>query len=72
MPAFGDSQLTTIKPREIREWDRNMVGTLGDGTRAVVFAHLKSIIHAAVDDEKIDKNPCLARSVIATARPTQG
>ncbi|MDI6099747.1 site-specific integrase [Actinoplanes sp. NEAU-A12] len=70
LPTFGDSQLAAIKPREIREWDRKMVGTLGDGTRAVVFAHLKSILNAAVDDEKIGKNPCLARSVIAP-RPIQ-
>ncbi|GAA0417328.1 hypothetical protein Aca07nite_07720 [Actinoplanes capillaceus] len=70
LPTFGDSQLSAIKPREIREWDRKMVGTLGDGTRAVVFAHLKSILNAAVDDEKIGKNPCLARSVTAP-RPVQ-
>ncbi|GIF10878.1 hypothetical protein [Actinoplanes teichomyceticus] len=47
-----------------------MVGALGDGTRAVVFAHLKSILNAAVHDEKTGRNPCLARSVTAP-RPIQ-
>jgi integrase len=70
IPTFGDSQLAAIKPKDIREWDRSMVGTLGDGTRSVVFTHLKSILNAAVDDEKIGKNPCLARSVTAP-RPVQ-
>ncbi|MFE9204697.1 tyrosine-type recombinase/integrase [Micromonospora sp. NPDC007230] len=63
MPYFGDRQLKAIKPGNVREWDRSMVGKLAPATRAVVFAHLRTILTAAVDDEKIAKNPCSASSV---------
>src|SRR5438874_8251471 len=40
-----------------------MVGVIAVATRSVVFAHLRSIFGAAVDDERIAKNPCSAKSV---------
>lgn len=40
-----------------------MVGVLAPATRAVVFAHLRSMLAAAGDDERIAKNTCSARSV---------
>ncbi|BCJ51245.1 hypothetical protein Asp14428_27200 [Actinoplanes sp. NBRC 14428] len=62
-PFFGDRQLAAIKPGHVREWDSGMVGKLAASTRSVVFTHLRSILGAAVDDERIAKNPCSARSV---------
>lgn len=47
-----------------------MVGKLAPATRAVVFAHLRTILGAAVDDERIAKNPCSAKSV-TPPRPVQ-
>ena len=70
LPFFGDRQLAAIKPGHVREWDRSMVDKLAPATRAVVFAHLRTILNAAVDDERIAKNPCSAKSVTAP-RPTQ-
>jgi integrase len=70
LPFFGARQLASIKPGHIREWDRAMVGTLAVSTRSVVFAHLRTILAAAVDDERIAKNPCSARSV-KQPRPAQ-
>ncbi|GIM86306.1 tyrosine-type recombinase/integrase [Salinispora arenicola] len=69
MPFFGDRQLSSIKPGQVREWDRSMVGKLALATRAVVFAHLRTILAAAVDDERIAKNPCSARSVTPPRPP---
>jgi integrase len=63
LPFFGARQLASIKPGHIREWDSAMVGKLAVSTRSVVFAHLRTILAAAVDDERIAKNPCSARSV---------
>ncbi|GAB3157118.1 hypothetical protein GCM10027290_56860 [Micromonospora sonneratiae] len=63
LPFFGSRQLASIKPGHIREWDAGMVGKLAPATRAVVFAHLRTILGAAVDDERIAKNPCSAKSV---------
>lgn len=62
-PFFGDRQLAAIKPGHIREWDNGLAGKLAASTRSVVFTHLRSILAAAVDDERIAKNPCSARSV---------
>ncbi|HEX6970021.1 MAG TPA: site-specific integrase [Micromonosporaceae bacterium] len=63
LPFFGNCQLAAIKPGHIREWDRSMVSKLSPATRSVVFAHLRAILSAAVDDERIAKNPCSVRSV---------
>nr|WP_231925933.1 site-specific integrase [Micromonospora echinofusca] len=70
LPFFGSRQLASIKPGHIREWDAGMVGKLAPATRAVVFAHLRTILGAAVDDERIAKNPCSAKSV-KPPRPVQ-
>lgn len=70
LPFFGSRQLASIKPGHIREWDSGMVGKLAPATRAVVFAHLRTILGAAVDDERIAKNPCSAKSV-KPPRPVQ-
>jgi integrase len=63
LPYFGSRPLAAIKPGQISEWDRSMVGKLSASTRSVIFAHLRSILSAAVDDERIVRNPCSARSV---------
>ncbi|WP_089154620.1 tyrosine-type recombinase/integrase [Micromonospora sp. NBS 11-29] len=70
LPFFGSRQLAAIKPSHIREWNAAMVGKLAPATRAVVFAHLQTILAAAVDDERIAKNPCSATSV-NPPRPAQ-
>jgi integrase len=63
LPFFGARPLASIKPGMIREWDSQMVGKLALATRSVVFAHLRAILSAAVDDERIARNPCAAKSV---------
>lgn len=70
LPFFGSRQLASIKPSHIREWNAAMAGKLAPATRAVVFAHLRAILSAAVDDERIVKNPCSAKSV-KPPRPVQ-
>ncbi len=63
LPFFGNRQLAAIKPGHIREWDHSLAAELAPATRSVVFAHLRTILAAAVDDERIVKNPCSAASV---------
>lgn len=69
LPFFGSRQLATIRPAHIREWDSQLAPVLAQGTRAVIFAHLRSILAAAVDDERIAKNPCSAKSVQPPRQP---
>lgn len=56
--------LGKIKPSTIRSWLRTLddAGYAGS-TKTVVFAHVSAILSAAVDDEKIGKNPCRSASV---------
>ena len=68
-PFFGARPLASIKPGHIREWDADMVSVLAPATRAVTFTHLRTILGAAVDDERIAKNPCSARSVTPPRPP---
>lgn len=70
LPYFGNRQLASIKPAHVREWDRSLAGVLAPATRAVAFAYLRAILSAAVDDERIVKNPCSARSV-SPPRPVE-
>lgn len=62
-PYFGDMPLVSIAPENIREWDQGLVKKLASSTRSVIFAHVRTILSAAVDDEKIRKSPFSARSV---------
>jgi len=63
LPTFGGLPLASIRAGTVREWDSKLVGVLAVSTRSVAFAYLRAILSAAVDDERIAKNPCSARSV---------
>ncbi|MBK1785227.1 site-specific integrase [Prauserella cavernicola] len=63
-PHLGDKFLDGITASDVREWDRKLQDKgLAASYREVLFAHLQSVLNAAVDDEKIRKNPCNAASV---------
>lgn len=70
LPFFGSRPLASIKPGDVREWDHSLVGKLAVATRSVAFAYLRMVFSAAVDDERIVKNPCSAQSV-KQPRPTE-
>lgn len=64
VPHLGHQELASIKPTHIRELDRKLQATgLSASFRAVVFANVAMVLNAAVDDERIVKNPCHARTV---------
>ena len=66
IPTFGDFQLSAIGPEHVREWLRNMQkANLAQSHRRVLFANLSGLLSAAVDDERIGKNPCRAPTVKA-------
>jgi integrase len=63
LPFFGSRELRSIRASDVREWDSGLVSVLAPATRSVAFAYLRAILSAAVDDERIVKNPCSAKSV---------
>jgi integrase len=61
LPAIGHLQLRQIKPSTIQGLMRSLA--LSDTYRRVILANVSAIFSAAVDDELIAKNPCMAGSV---------
>ncbi|WP_447646183.1 tyrosine-type recombinase/integrase [Nocardioides zeae] len=61
-PELGRLQLRQIKPSTIQRWLRTLDG-LATTYRRVIYAHVSSVLTAAVDDDLIAKNPCKAGSV---------
>ena len=71
-PYFGDRALIQIEPSTVRAWDRGLqVKKVAPAYRRVLFALLSTVLSAAVDDERIVKNPCSAKSVKAPKVPVR-
>ena len=64
--------LAQIKPSTIQAWLGGL-SVKSASYRRVIFANVSTILSAAVDDERIAKNPCKAGSVTAPeARESKG
>ncbi len=61
--------LAQIKPSTIQSWLAGLSGAAS--TRRVTPATVSTILSAAVDDERIGKNPCKAGSVSTPKRETR-
>lgn len=62
-PVLGPKLLSQIRPSTIQAWLSTIDGAAA--TRRVILANVSAILSAAVDDERISKNPCKAGSVRA-------
>lgn len=62
VPVLGEWPLARVKPSTIQSWLRTIDG-MASTTQSVIFSNVATIFAAAVDDEPIVKNPCVARSV---------
>jgi integrase len=66
IPNLGHLELAAIRPEHLRQLDRTLqLAGLSGGFRLVAFGNVSTILSAAVDDDRIAKNPCKAR----TAKP---
>jgi integrase len=61
--SVGSMSLNAIKVPQLRVWLKELGGELGPGTIGLVWGYLSTILQAAVDDERITKNPCKAKTV---------
>ena len=65
LPFFRFRQLGGIRPTDVRAWIRSMQErNVATSYQAGCFAHLSSVLSAAVDDKLIRENPCRARTVV--------
>jgi integrase len=62
-PEIGDRELAAIRPSHIQAWLRGLQQRLAPRYVRVILANVSAIFAAAVDDERIVKNPCRASSV---------
>ncbi|MBC3191472.1 site-specific integrase [Pseudonocardia sp. C8] len=70
LPFFERRELGGINPTDVRTWIRSMQDRgVAESYQAGCFAHVSSILSAAVDDRLIRENPCQARSVVRPKRP---
>jgi integrase len=61
---FGSRAISSIKPETVNEWNEWMKSQgYAEGTRALSFGTLKSILAMAKENGRIGKNPCDAKSV---------
>jgi integrase len=65
-PVLGSKMLAQIKPSTIQSWLAGLSGAAS--TRRVTLGTVSAILSAAVDDERIAKNPCKAGSVTTPKR----
>jgi integrase len=57
-PAFGDDSLSRITADDVEEWRTELLKVTGGPTVRLAYNLLKSLMAAAVDKEKIKRNPC--------------
>jgi len=63
-PDLGSRNLDAIRPSDVRELLRALQEkNLAASYRQVIFIHVQTIFNAAIDDERVRKNPCNASSV---------
>ena len=69
LPFLGSLPLRQIKVDTLRQWLKELEGVISPGTAVVVWGYLNNILDCAVDDERILKNPCRARTIKAPVKP---
>jgi integrase len=69
LPYLGGLPLRQIKVDSLRKWLKELEGIISPGTAVTVWGYLNNILDCAVDDERILKNPCRARTIKAPKKP---
>jgi integrase len=68
---LGELPLREIKVARLRLWLKELDRTIGAGTAVAAWGYLSNILAYAVDDEKINRNPCKAKTIKAPTAPEQ-
>lgn len=71
LPHLGSLPLRQIKVATLRPWLKDLESVISPGTAGAVWGYLSNIFEYAIEDEKITKNPCKAKSIKAPKPPEQ-
>ena len=63
VPSLGGTPLSALRTSQVQSWVRAKQQELGPRTVRLMVSLLSSILNAAVDDERIAKNPCRSSSI---------
>ncbi|MFF4403693.1 tyrosine-type recombinase/integrase [Streptomyces sp. NPDC001404] len=69
LPHLGHLPLRNITVATLRTWLKTLEPNLGAGTTIAAWSYFSNILEYAVDDGKIPKNPCKAKTVSPPAPP---
>lgn len=69
LPYLGGLSLNAIKVPQLRKYLADLDGQYGPASIIEAWGTLSSILQAAVDDEKIPRNYCLAKTVRPPSKP---
>lgn len=69
LPYLGAQRLNAIKVPQLRKYLADLDGQYSPATIIESWGTLSSILQAAVDDERIPRNPCLAKTVRPPSKP---
>jgi integrase len=69
LPYLGAQRLNAIKVPQLRKYLADLDGQYAPATIIDAWSWLSSILQAAVDDERIPRNPCLAKTIRPPALP---
>jgi integrase len=69
LPYLGGLHLNSIRVPQLRKYLADMNDNYGASSTIEAWSTLSSILQAAVEDERIPRNPCLAKTVRPPAKP---
>ncbi|MCM8555681.1 site-specific integrase [Streptomyces sp. STCH 565 A] len=70
VPHLGHHPLNAVKTKQLGEWLKTLKATAGGGTGNEAWRYLSAIFQAAIDDERITRNPCRRQTTLRIpARP---
>lgn len=71
LPHLGSQRLRDVKVATLRIWLKTLDQSISSGTAFAVWGYLSNIMACAVDDERIARNPCRAKTIKAPVPPTR-
>ncbi|OKH91720.1 integrase [Streptomyces uncialis] len=71
IPLLGTKRLRDIDAAALRTFKAELL-TRVEGSAPVIWTHLSTILEAAVDDQRIVRNPCRSSRTVKAPRPQRG
>lgn len=64
VPHLGHFQLNAIKTKQLGEWLKALKASAGASTGNEAWRYLSAIFQAAIDDERLTRNPCRKQTTL--------